>query len=117
MPTTTTTTPLPSKHPREAICPPWCDGHDGEGYLPWEMTGRRDDVPRRSHAYYFPDVVPDEDAAVGMCAEEFVDGMREFHVTLCVDVRELTPDQADAMAAHLVEAARRVRAFEVEATS
>lgn len=96
------------------VCPPWCLGHDDDGFqegrILWTDDGasKAGSEPMREHEGRL--TVVDADVHVGMVYVERLVGSTSS-VTLDCEAR-LTPDEAEAAAVQLVEAARRVREFE-----
>ena len=96
------------------VCPPWCSGHDHDGQpdgrLLWtdDAESTAGNEPMRDHKGRLTGV--DADVNVGMVYVERLVGSTSS-VTLDGDAH-LTPEDAEAVAAQLVEAAQRVRAFE-----
>lgn len=95
---TTTPTITSSGRRREAVCPPWCLGHDDDGYQPWE-TRTADGVRERSHCDYgtiiggvYVGLSQTENEATGMQparVEVTADDMNLFHELNEVEAHDL----------------------------
>ena len=99
----TTTLPTPGPLLRDDACPAWCDGHDGDRWLPWMEDG--DGSPVRSHAHDLPDVFT-ADGIVGVIvsAEEDRDGVHGPGVRIFAGMGdvELTIPEARQLAERLM---------------
>ncbi|GAA0978171.1 hypothetical protein ENKNEFLB_02841 [Nocardioides aquaticus] len=106
-----TITTHPTQRPTEAICPPWCAGHDGEGYQHWYET---DDATLRDHC---EDPVTVRCVGVEVCSVEQADRtMRPAVVEIFVDGHDgpadLTPTEARELARLLLDGADRAEAHQ-----
>lgn len=99
--------------PTEAICPPWCSGHNTTGWQSWEDASTPDEARMmRTHASSSGEVAGH--VGVELYVEEHFPSraMSRPKVTLYTsnDDEDLTPEQARQVAAALLEAADRIEA-------